>query len=57
MLGYSQSQQQWKIIYTHCCISYPEEVKHIVDDHLSGYLPRFCPETMKSGFKVSWCAI
>ena len=27
--GYSQSQQQWEIIYTHCCRSYSEKVKYI----------------------------
>ena len=37
MLRYSQSQQQWEIIYIyiHCYISYSEEVKHIADDSLS----------------------
>ena len=41
MLGYSQSQEQWEIVHTtvgnctHCCISYSEEIKYIVDNSLS----------------------
>ena len=35
MFGYSQSQQQWEIIYTHCFQSYSEEVKYIADNRLS----------------------
>ena len=35
MFGYSQSQQQWEIIYTHCCKSYSEEVKHIAVNLIS----------------------
>ena len=35
MLGYSQSQQQWEIIYTHCCIFYSEEIKYIAENSLS----------------------
>ena len=34
MLGYSQSQEQWEIIYTYCCKSYSGEVKQAVS-HLS----------------------
>ena len=33
MLGYLQSQQQWEIIYTHCCISYSEKIKYIVAEN------------------------
>ena len=35
MFGYSQSQQQWEIIYTHCCKSYSEKEEHIAVNRLS----------------------
>ena len=35
MFGYSESQQQWEIIYTHGSKSYSQEVKHIAVNCLS----------------------
>ena len=47
MFGYSQAQHQWEIVYIHCCKSYSEKDKQIVNHLSSGEAGSYSKEHTK----------
>ena len=60
MFGYSQTQQQWEIIHTHCHKSYSEKEEHIAVNCLSsgeaGSYSKKTPKT-KTQYKMKYNTI
>ena len=56
MFGYSQTQQQWEIIHTHCHKSYSEKEEHIAVNCLSsGEAGSYSKKThQKQKYNIKW---
>ena len=55
MFGYSQTQQQWEIIYTHSHKSYSEKEKHIAVNRLSsGEAGPYSKKHTKKKSNIKW---